>query len=160
MEINPHTDGQLVFNQFSRWKNNLFNKWCWDKWVCQQKSYSQSYGFPVVMNGCESWMINKAEDQRTDVFKLWCWRRALESPLDCKEIKPVNPKGTQPWILIGTTDAKAEAPVLWLPDAKSQLLENTLMMGKIEGRRIRGWQKMRRLDDITDSMGVSLSKFW
>ena len=70
------------------------------------------------------------------------WRRTLESPLDCKEIKPINPKGTQPWILIGTTHAKAEAPVLWLPDAKSQLLENTLMMGKIEGRRRgddRGW---------------------
>ena len=100
----------------------------------------------------------KAEHQRTDAFKLWCWRRTLESPLNCKKIKSVNPKGNQPWILIGRTDAEAEVLILWLPDAKSQLLENTLMLGKIEGRKTRGWQKMRRLDDITDSMDMSLSK--
>ena len=110
------------------------------------------------MNRCESWTINKAEHQRTDTFRLWCWRRTLESPLNCKEIKSVNPKGNQPWIPIGRTDAEAEVLILWLPDAKSQLLENTPMLGKIEGRKIRGWQKMRRLDDITDSMDMSLSR--
>ena len=71
--------------------------------------------FPVVMYRCESWTIKKAECQRTDAFELWCWRR-LESPLDCKEIRPVNPKGNQPWIFTGCTDAKAEAPILWPPD--------------------------------------------
>ena len=67
--------------------------------------------FPVVMFGYESWTIKKAESQRTDAFKLWCWRR-LESPFDCKEIQPVHPKGDQSWVFIGRTDAKAETPVL------------------------------------------------
>ena len=73
---------------------------------------------PVVMYGCESWTIKKAEHQRTDAFELWCWRR-LESPLDYKEIKPVNPKGNQFCIFIGRTDAETEAPILWLPDVKN-----------------------------------------
>ena len=76
---------------------------------------------PVVMYGCESWIIKKAERWRIDAFVLWCWWRLLRSPLYCKEIKPVNPKGNQPLVFIGRTDAKAEAPKLWPPDAKSQL---------------------------------------
>ena len=74
--------------------------------------------FPGVMYGCESWTIKKAEHQRIDAFELWCWRR-LESPLDCKEIQPVDPKGDQSWVLIGRTDVEAETPVLWPHDAKS-----------------------------------------
>ena len=70
--------------------------------------------FPVVIYGCKSWTIKKAECWRVDAFELWCWR-IFESPLDSKEIKPVNPKGNQPWILIGRTDAEAEAPILWPP---------------------------------------------
>ena len=66
------------------------------------------------------------------------------SPVDSKEIKPVNPKGNQPWIFIGRTDAEAEAPMLWPPDMKIQLLEKTLMLGKTEGRRRRGWQQRMR----------------
>ena len=78
--------------------------------------------FPVVMYRCESWSMKKAESWRIDAFDLWCWRRkTLESPLDCKEIQPVHPKGNQPWIFIERTDAKAENPILWPPDAKSQL---------------------------------------
>jgi len=77
--------------------------------------------FPVVMYGCESWIKKKAERWRIDAFELWCWRKTLESSLDCKEIKPVNPKGNQSWIIIGRTDAKAETPLLWLPDAKNWL---------------------------------------
>ena len=73
--------------------------------------------FPVVMYGCESWIIKKAEHQRIDAFELWCWRRLFESPLDCKETKPVNPKGDLSWVFIGRTDA--EAPILWAPDVKS-----------------------------------------
>ena len=78
--------------------------------------------FPVVMYGCESWIKKKAERWRIDAFELWCWRKTLESSLDCKEIKPVNPKGNQSWIIIGRTDAKAETPLLWLPDAKNWLI--------------------------------------
>ena len=74
--------------------------------------------FPVVMYRCESWTIKKAECRRIDVFELWCWRR-LESPLDCKEIQPVHPKGDQSWVFIGRTDAEAETPVLWPPHVKS-----------------------------------------
>ena len=73
--------------------------------------------FPVVVYGRESWAI-KDESQRPDAFELWYWR-LLESPLDCKEIQPVHPKGDQSWLFIGRTDAEAEAPVLWPPDGKS-----------------------------------------
>ena len=75
--------------------------------------------FPVVMDGCESWTIKKAEHRRIDAFELWCWRRRLESPLDCKEIQPVHPKGDQSWVFIGRTDAEAETPILWPPNVKS-----------------------------------------
>ena len=74
--------------------------------------------FPVVMYGCESWTIKKAESRTIDAFELWCWRR-LESPLDCKEIQPVHHKGDQSWGFIGRTDVEAETPVLCPPDAES-----------------------------------------
>ena len=74
--------------------------------------------FPVVMYGCESWTVKKAECRRIDAFELWCWRR-LECPLDCKEIQPVHPKGDQFWVFFERIDAKAEAPILWPPHAKS-----------------------------------------
>ena len=74
--------------------------------------------FPVVMYGCESWTVKKAECRRIDAFELWCWRRLL-SPLDCKKIQPVHPKGDQPWDFFGRTDAEAETPVLWPPHAKT-----------------------------------------
>ena len=74
--------------------------------------------FPVVMDGCESWTIKKAERQRIDVFELWCWKR-LESPLDYEEIQPVHPKENQSWVFLGRTDAEAETPILWPPDAKN-----------------------------------------
>ena len=74
--------------------------------------------FPVVMYGCESGTIKKAECRRIDAFELWCWRR-LESPLDCKEIQPLHPKGNQSWVFIGRTDVEAEAPIFWPPDVES-----------------------------------------
>ena len=91
-------------------------------------------------------------------FKLWCWRRLL-SPLDCK-IKPVNPKWNQPWIFIGRTDAEAEASVLWPLMGRANSLEKTLMLGKIEGRRRRDWQRTKWWDVITNSTDMSLSKLW
>ena len=77
--------------------------------------------FPVVMCGCESWTIKKAEHWRIDAFELWL-KKTLESLLDCKEIKPVHPKGNQSWVFIGRTDAEAETPILWPPDAKNWLI--------------------------------------
>ena len=75
--------------------------------------------FPVVMYGCESWTVKKAEHQRVDAFELWYWRRLLESPLDCKEIQLVHSEGDQPWDFLGGNDAEAETPVLWPHHAKS-----------------------------------------
>ena len=76
--------------------------------------------FPVVMYGCETWTVKKAEHQRTDAFeKTLVLEKTLESPLDCKEIQPIHPKGDQSWVFIGRTDVEAETPILWPPDAKS-----------------------------------------
>ena len=74
--------------------------------------------FPVVMYGCESWTIKKAEHRRIDAFELWCLRSLLRV-LDCKEIQPVHPKGDQSWVIIGSSDVEAETPILCPPDAKS-----------------------------------------
>ena len=74
--------------------------------------------FPVVMYGCESWTVEKAEHQRIDAFELWCWKKTLESPLDCKEMQPVH-SIDQSWVFIGRTDVEAETPILWSPDVKS-----------------------------------------
>ena len=84
--------------------------------------------------------------------------KTLESPLDCKEIQPVHSEGDQPWDFFGRNDAEAETPVHWLPDARADSLEKTLMLGGIAGKRRRGRQRMRWLDGITDSMDMSLSE--
>ena len=108
--------------------------------------------FPVVMYRCESWTIEEGWE-----LKNWCfWTVVLEktpeSPLDSKEIKPVNPKENR------STDAKAEAPILVYLIWRADSLEKTLTLGKIEDIRRRGWQRMRWLDDIINSMDMSLSK--
>ena len=84
--------------------------------------------------------------------------KTLESPLDYKEIQPVHPKGDQSWVFIGGTDVEAETPILWPPMRRADSFEKTLMLGKIEGRRRRGRQRMRRLDGITDSTDMGLGE--
>ena len=96
------------------------------------------------------------------VLKTWCFwtvvlEKTLESPLDCKEIQPVHSKGDQSWVFIGNTDAKAETLILCYLMRRVDSLEKTLMLGGIGSRRRRGWQRMRWLDGITDSMDMSLS---
>ena len=121
--------------------------------------YSHSYG---VSSG-HVWMW-ELDHKESWALKNWCFwtvvlEKTLESPLDCKEIKLINPKGNQSWIFIGRADAEAELQyfghLMWRADS----LEKTLMLGKIEGRRRRGWQRMRWLDGITNSMAMSLIKF-
>ena len=112
--------------------------------------------FPLVLYGCE------LDCEEIWAPKNWCfWTvvlgKTLESPLDCKEIQQVHPKGDQSWVFIGRTDVDAETPILWPPDGKNWLIRKTLMLGKIEDKRKRGWQKMRWLDGITNSMDMSPS---
>ena len=92
--------------------------------------------FPVVMYGCESWTINKGEHWRIVAFKLM--EKTLLIYFDSKEIKPVNPKGNQPWIFTGRTDDEAEAPILWPPDAKSQIIGKDPDAGKDWGQEEKG----------------------
>ena len=119
---------------------------------------SQSYGF----SSGHVWM-SELDHKEGWVPKNWCFRivirgKTLESPLDCKEINPVNPKGNQPWIFTGMTDAEAEAPILWPHDGKGQLIGKDSDAGKDWGKRRRGWQRTRWLDSITDSGDMNLSK--
>ena len=105
--------GRKVMNNLD---SILKNRHCFAKKGPSSQSYgfsSQGYGY-----GYERWTIKKAEHQRIDTFELWCWRR-LESPLDCKEIQPVHPKGDQSWVFIERTDVEAETPILWPPASKT-----------------------------------------
>ena len=119
---------------------------------------SQDYDFPSG----HAWMC-ELDCEESWVLKNWCFwttvlEKTLESPLDCKEIQPVHPRGDQSWVFTGRTDAEAETPILWPPHAKSWLTGKDPDARRDGGRRRRGWQRMRWLDGITDLMDMSLSK--
>ena len=129
----------------------------WHVLIANKGPSGPGYGF-----SCGHVWMWELDCEESWVLKNWCFwtvvlEKTLESFLDCKEVQPVHPRD-QSWVFIGRSDAEAETPILWPPHAKSWLLEKTLMLGGIGGRRRRGRQRMRWLGDITDSMGMSLSK--
>ena len=116
--------------------------------------------FPVVMYGSESWTIKKAERQRIDAFELWCWRRLLRVPWTARRsnqsiLKEISPGCSLEGLML-RLKLQYFGHLMWRADS----FEKTLMLGKIEGRSRRRWQKMRRLDGITDSTDISLGKLW
>ena len=120
--------------------------------------YPTGYGFSVVMYGCESWTVKKAERQRIDAFELWCWRRLLRGPWTARRSNQSILKKISPGISLEGMMLKLKLQYFGHPMQRVDSLEKTLMLGGIGGRRRRGRQRMRWLDGITDSMGVSLSE--
>ena len=116
--------------------------------------------FPVVMYGCEELDYKEGWALKNWCFWIMVLKRTLESPFNCKEIQPVNPKGNQSWIFIGRTTAEAEAPILWPPDAKSRLIWKDPDAGKDGSQEENSWNRMRWLDSINEPMDMNLSKLW
>ena len=117
----------------------------------------QAMVFPVVMYGCESWTVKKAEHQRIDAFELWCWRRLLRVPWTARRsnqfiLKEISPRCSLEGLML-----KLKLQCL---TRRADSLEKTLMLGKMEGRRRRGWQRMSQLDGITDSVDMGLGGLW
>ena len=129
----------------------------WDITLSTKAHLVKVMVFPVVVYGCE------LDYKASWVQKNWCFwtvvlEKTLESPLDCKEIQPVHSEGDQPWVFFGRTDVEAETPILWPPNVKNWLIWKDPDAGKTEGRRRRGRQRMRKLEDITNTMDMGLGE--
>ena len=159
-----HSRGQLQpwnYKMHTTWKKSYDKHRQFIKkqrcYFANKGPYSQSMVFPVVVYGCESWTI-KTEHWRTDAFELWCRRRLLRVPWTARRsnqsiLKEINPEYSFEGLIL-KLKLQCSGHLMWRADS----LEKTLMLGKIEGRKWRGWQRMRWLDGITDSMDMSMSK--
>ena len=138
----------------------MHSRCAWRHHFVNKDLSSQSYDFPS--SPVWMWELEHKEDW---VLENWCFwtvmlEKTHESPLDCKEIQPVNPKGNQPWIFFGRTVAEAEAPILWPPDVNRWLNGKDPDAGKDWGQKEKAWERIRWLDSITDSLDMYLSKLW
>ena len=124
--------------------------------VCRVKAMV----FPAAMYGCESWTIKKAEHRRTDIFELWCWRKLLTDPWTARRSNQSILKDISPEYSLEELMLKLRLQYFGHLMQRTDSLEKTLMLGKIEGRRRKGWQRMRRLDGIANSRHMNLCKFW
>ena len=129
-------------------------------WPCHMRFRAHLVNGYIFMYGCESWTIKKAEHQRIDVFEVWCWRRLLRVPWTAKRstqsiLKEISPEYSLEGLML-KLKLQYFGHLMWRADS----FERTLMLGKIEGKRRRGQQRLRQLDGIIDSMGMSLSKLW
>ena len=152
--LKSFTSGHQMWGYFSYTLQHELSVLKFPSVVCLVKAMV----FPVVMYGCESWMIKKAENQRIDAFELWCWRRLLRVPWTARRsnqsiLKEISPGCSLEGLML-KVKLQYFGHMVWRTDS----FEKTLMLGKIEGRRRRGRQRMRWLNGITDSMDMSLSK--